>query len=606
MERCWVRHFGVPRTLWTDEGRGWCSDEFANWTTQNDVTHEVSPGEAHTRLSIVERRHQVLRKSVEVFLHDMSLTVDGIKRSLVYVLPQLNSHPSVAGFSPAQWVLGKQPALAGELLGEHVNPRHLQGDQAFEEVLHNRAMAKTAIIQAETDRKLRRALLFRWLGPARVLLREDDENGIPTMYWIGHKTQLLRCAPHHVRADFRGGVENALEEVEKAKVEVKELKSRGVTRYHDLNILNKASIDDVNTDEEFLEDDEEVQEPPRQRPRLTFEDDLPSTGLMDDDCDYSPTTIGAPENVPDPGGVGSGLGLEEPTLLQPPVDVANLPVPDTDDEHPEPPVMELDSPVGESTVDALLDETEPSQEPSAANTVVNTPTARQPSQPLPAPMVLDSITASYYEPVHVEDFASRRRRVDQQETMSVFGPARPRPPTRAHGPYAPAGGSDPPSGAAAPQPPVNSELMVMDLDPEGLPEGWYIDEHGYFQTTSTPCDWWEVRSGCLIRHHVVPRRNLYVLKKDPKCPVDLKCLDRIRVTMMKDAHGNIGQMHDCGDSAVQDWTSTTWTGVTIFQINGETRREMAMVVRQPYRSAGQMVWLDCRCLYNYLNPESYG
>ena len=258
------------------------------------------------------------------------------------------------------------------------------------------------------------------LGPARVLLREDDENGIPTMYWIGHKTQLLRCAPHHVRADFRGGVENALEEVEKAKVEVKELKSRGVTRYHDLNILNKASIDDVNTDEEFLEDDEEVQEPPRQRPRLTFEDDLPSTGLMDDDCDYSPTTIGAPENVPDPGGVGSGLGLEEPTLLQPPVDVANLPVPDTDDEHPEPPVMELDSPVGESTVDALLDETEPSQEPSAANTVVNTPTARQPSQPLPAPMVLDSITASYYEPVHVEDFASRRRRVDQQETMSVF------------------------------------------------------------------------------------------------------------------------------------------------------------------------------------------
>ena len=66
---------------------------------------------------------------------------------------------------------------------------------------------------------------IRWLGPARVLLREDDENGTPTMYWI------------------------ALEEVEKAKIKVKELKSRGVTRYHDLNLLNKASIDDVNTDE---------------------------------------------------------------------------------------------------------------------------------------------------------------------------------------------------------------------------------------------------------------------------------------------------------------------------------------------------------------------
>ena len=343
--------------------------------------------------------------------------------------------------------------MAGELLGEHVNPRHLQGDQAFEEVLHNRAMAKTAIVQAETDRKLRRALLrrysgtnfplrvgqscfywrdarqpdlvkIRWLGPGRVLLREDDENGIPTMYWIGHKTQLLRCAPHHVRADFRGGVENALEEVEKAKVEVRELKSRGVTRYHDLNILNKASIDDVNTDEEFLEDDDEVQEPPRQRPRLTFDADFPSTGLMDNDCDYSPTTVGAPETcscmilvvwVVDCGMSQTCLFL---TLM---MNVQNL------------------LPWNWILLSVNLLSMPCWMRPSAANTVVNTPTARQPSQPPPAPMVLDSITASYYEPVHVEDFASRRRRVDQQETMSVFGPARHRLPTHAPGPYAPAG-----------------------------------------------------------------------------------------------------------------------------------------------------------------------
>ena len=75
-ERRWVRHFAVLRTLWIDEGRGWCSDEFASWTT-----HEVFPGEAHTRLSVVERRHQVLRNSVEVFMRDLSLTgVDGIIR----------------------------------------------------------------------------------------------------------------------------------------------------------------------------------------------------------------------------------------------------------------------------------------------------------------------------------------------------------------------------------------------------------------------------------------------------------------------------------------------------------------------------------------------
>ena len=132
VERCWVRHFGPPRCLWTDEGRGWCSDYFAEWTTQHNVTHEASPGEAHTRLSVVERRHQILRKSVEVFMHDLSLRgTDGIKKALTYILPQINSQASVAGFSPSQWVLGKQPTLAGELLGEHVNPRHLQGDPIF-------------------------------------------------------------------------------------------------------------------------------------------------------------------------------------------------------------------------------------------------------------------------------------------------------------------------------------------------------------------------------------------------------------------------------------------------------------------------------------------
>ena len=63
--------------------------------------------------------------------------------------------------------------------------------------------------------------------------------------------------------------------------------------------------------------------------------------------------------------------------------------------------------------------------------------------------------------------------------------------------------------------------------------------------------------------------------------------------MMKDAQGNIGAVADNGDFAAQDWTSATWTGATIFQINGQTRKEMAMMVRQPNRSAGQLVRTLC-------------
>ena len=61
-ERPWIAHFGPPATLVTDEGRGWLSDKIGDWTDADSIFHEVAPGEAHTRLSLVERRHAVLRK----------------------------------------------------------------------------------------------------------------------------------------------------------------------------------------------------------------------------------------------------------------------------------------------------------------------------------------------------------------------------------------------------------------------------------------------------------------------------------------------------------------------------------------------------------------
>ena len=85
------------------------------------------------------------------------------------------------------------------------------------------ALAKMAIVQAEMDQKLRRTLLrkyagtntvlhpgqpcffwrdaqapdlikIRWKGPATVIMREDGPDGKPAIYWLGYKSQLLRCA----------------------------------------------------------------------------------------------------------------------------------------------------------------------------------------------------------------------------------------------------------------------------------------------------------------------------------------------------------------------------------------------------------------------------
>ena len=149
----------------TDEGRGWLGDDFNRWTTDHCVLHEVAPGEAHNKLSLVERRHQVLRKAIEVYLDDLKLEgPDGIREALCYIMPQINATPAAGGFSPTQWLLGRQIALPGDLAQERLAPVHLDGPAGFETLLQRRTSAKRALLQADTDQKLRRALLRRYEG----------------------------------------------------------------------------------------------------------------------------------------------------------------------------------------------------------------------------------------------------------------------------------------------------------------------------------------------------------------------------------------------------------------------------------------------------------
>ena len=201
----YIRDFGPPQNLITDEGRPWLGGKFDEWTSAHGIHHKVAPGEAHERLAVVERGHAVLRKACELYLDEMKLTTPaGIKEALVYIVPQQNATPSVAGFSPAQWLLGYQPNLTGDLLSTSLNPSHLGGNNTFEEILQRRTTAKNALVNADADRKLRRALgrryqgsnrqyrvgekvwfwrdarqadlvKVRWLGPAYVVMREETD-----------------------------------------------------------------------------------------------------------------------------------------------------------------------------------------------------------------------------------------------------------------------------------------------------------------------------------------------------------------------------------------------------------------------------------------------
>ena len=298
LERAWIAHFGPPATLLTDEGRGWLSNQMDEWTAAH----------AHERLALVERRHAVIRKSVEVYLDDMAADgPSGIQEALSYIIPQMNSTPGVAGFSPSQWVLGYQPSLAGDLFSDATQPAHFGGNQTFEDMLSKRPGCTDA------DRRLRRALTLkykgtnaeyalgqqvwfwrdarqpdlvkiRWLGPAQVVMKERrppaEADGPVSVYWLAFKSQLIRCAPHHVRADVKS-FNHAIDDTQKALNTVRQLRSRGVTRFYDLQRTNRQNLADVEEDEHgegsaLDTESEHEMAPPRQRPRLTMDPPMPA------------------------------------------------------------------------------------------------------------------------------------------------------------------------------------------------------------------------------------------------------------------------------------------------------------------------------------------
>ena len=169
LEKMWVRHFGPPKKLISDEGRPCLGAPFESWTSSLGIDHQVAPGEAHERLSLVERRHAVLRRACEVYMDDRKLNdAAGIKEALCYVIPQQNATPSVAGFSPSQWVLGFQPEMS-HLMDYNLNAAQLASNNStFEENLERRTSAKMALASADADSKLRRALSRKYQGQNRV------------------------------------------------------------------------------------------------------------------------------------------------------------------------------------------------------------------------------------------------------------------------------------------------------------------------------------------------------------------------------------------------------------------------------------------------------
>ena len=86
------------KTLQVDEHRAWSSDALREWATEQGIQLVISPGQSHTRLAILERRHQVTRRAISIFLEanpGVADDKDGLIIALSYIVPQLNRTPNV-------------------------------------------------------------------------------------------------------------------------------------------------------------------------------------------------------------------------------------------------------------------------------------------------------------------------------------------------------------------------------------------------------------------------------------------------------------------------------------------------------------------------------
>ena len=299
LEMAWVGFFGPMKTLQVDEHRAWSSDAMREWATEQGIQLVISPGQSHTRLAILERRHQVTRKAISLFLESnptVAADRDALVIALNYIVPQLNRTPNVHGYSPIQWVLGYTPHVPGLLSEESsmCNPAHLDPSERFMEKLRLQQQASKAMSEADTDHRLRRALLrkymgqplllqpgdlcyywrdtppgsaakLKWRGPATVIMREPGPHGPHTdVYWIGHGTVLLRAAPEHIKAatPVQDVTEKARDPLDTAKQALNNIRNRGVTHYIDLNKSNKRQREEIATDEEADDMDEDLHDLP--------------------------------------------------------------------------------------------------------------------------------------------------------------------------------------------------------------------------------------------------------------------------------------------------------------------------------------------------------
>ena len=83
---------GLPRFVRVDEAKGWASLAVREWCSDRGIILEVAPAESHNWLGAVERKHQVVRRALELFMDEEGgRNETNLVKAAIYVPQQINS-----------------------------------------------------------------------------------------------------------------------------------------------------------------------------------------------------------------------------------------------------------------------------------------------------------------------------------------------------------------------------------------------------------------------------------------------------------------------------------------------------------------------------------
>jgi hypothetical protein len=192
---CWIRLFGPPTTVLSDQEGGLITDMFGDWLDRRGIQVEFRARGQHC--GMVERHNEILRRQLHV-LEDQS-NAEGLAVPFTTVVSEAvfakNAMFQLGNATPYEAIFGRHPPLmatVGEESGVGVSDRDAYAIRrlAISSMIQATADTKARIAEASKTRRSGELLELTkdasgWHGPAEVVNLTNLQDGLLHVKWQG-------------------------------------------------------------------------------------------------------------------------------------------------------------------------------------------------------------------------------------------------------------------------------------------------------------------------------------------------------------------------------------------------------------------------------------